>query len=96
MKSKPERGRSERPKLRKIKLKNAHMGNYAVQRTGVTGRKEKEHSKATYLRMCARTRPVTVWITAHFSNDVFNYEVTLELWAQKYMHVALLLVSETK
>ena len=43
-----------------MKLKHAHTGNYAVQRTGVTGRKEKEHSKATYLRMCARTLPVTL------------------------------------
>ena len=32
----------------------------------VTGRKEKEHSKATYLHMCGRTLPVTVWTTAHF------------------------------
>lgn len=30
-----------------------------------------------------------------FSNDVLNSEVKLEHWAHKYMHVALLLVSET-
>jgi hypothetical protein len=32
-----------------MKLKHAHTRNCAVQMTGITGRKEKEHRKATIL-----------------------------------------------
>jgi hypothetical protein len=48
-------------------IRENETGNYAVQRTGVTGRKEKEHRKAIILvYVCARTLPMTLWTTAQF------------------------------
>jgi len=60
-----------------MELKHAHTGNYAVQRTGVTGRNEKEHSKANILVYVCKNTSCDCG-PQHISNDVFNYEVILE------------------
>lgn len=75
---------------------HTNTGNYAVQRTGVTGRKEKEHKKTIILVYLCKNTSCDCVDHNTFSNDVFNYEVKLESWGQKCMQVTLLLVSETK